>query len=32
MLDRGYPPDDWDELLVAAKDEVDRLDRFNLET
>jgi toxin YhaV len=32
MLDRGYPPDDWDELLAAAKDEIDRLDRFNLET
>ena len=31
MLDRGYPPDDWDELLTAAKGEIDRLDKINLE-
>ena len=32
MLDRGRPPDDWDELLAAVKGEVERLDRLNLET
>lgn len=31
MLERGHPPDDWDELLAAVKGETDRLDRFNLE-
>jgi toxin YhaV len=31
MLERGYPPDEWDELLAAAKGEIDRLDRVNLE-
>jgi toxin YhaV len=31
MLDRGHPPDDWNELLAAVKGETDRLDRFNLE-
>ena len=31
MLDRGYPPDEWDELLAAAKVEIERLDKFNLE-
>lgn len=31
MLDRGYPPDDWAELLTAAKGEIDRMDRVNLE-
>jgi toxin YhaV len=29
---RGRPPDDWAELLAAVKGEVERLDRFNLET
>lgn len=28
MLDRGHPPDDWDELLAAVKGEVDRLEDF----
>jgi Toxin with endonuclease activity, of toxin-antitoxin system len=39
MLDRGRPPDDWDELVAAVKGEVERLeacasssdDRFNLD-
>ncbi|WP_373544821.1 type II toxin-antitoxin system YhaV family toxin [Chamaesiphon sp.] len=31
MLDRGHPADEWDELLAAAKVEVERLDKFNLE-
>ena len=31
MLERGHPPDDWDELLAAAKGEIDRLDNVNLE-
>jgi toxin YhaV len=31
MLDRDRPPDDWDELLAAAKGEIERLDRFSLE-
>ncbi len=31
MLDRGYPPDDWEELLAPATGEIDRLDRVNLE-
>ena len=31
MLDRGRPPDDWDELLAAVKGEIERLDNFNLE-
>jgi toxin YhaV len=31
MLDRGHPPDEWDELLAAAKVEIERLDKFNLE-
>ena len=39
MLDRGYPPNSWDELLAAVKGEIvgeaspleNRLDRVNLE-
>jgi toxin YhaV len=31
MLDRGDPPDDWDELLAAVTGEIDRLERVNLE-
>ena len=31
MLDRGDPPNSWDELLAAVKGEIDRLDRVNLE-
>jgi toxin YhaV len=29
MLDRGHPPDDWDELLAAVKGEIERLNKFN---
>ena len=32
ILDRGDPPNNWDELLAAVKGEIDRLDRVNLET
>ncbi|MBQ1785094.1 MAG: type II toxin-antitoxin system YhaV family toxin [Gammaproteobacteria bacterium] len=28
MLDSGYPPDDWDQLLAAARAEGQRLQRF----
>ena len=28
MLDSGHPPDDWDHLLVEARAEGDRLNRF----
>lgn len=28
MLDSGHPPDDWDGLLAAARDEVRRLQRL----
>jgi toxin YhaV len=31
MLDRGHPPDDWDELIAATTGEIDRLERVNLE-
>lgn len=31
MLERGHPPDEWDELLAIAKGEIDRLDKVNLE-
>ncbi len=31
MLDRSYPPDNWDELLAAVKGEIERLNRVNLE-
>lgn len=31
MLESGHPPNNWDELLAAAKGETERLDKFNLE-
>jgi toxin YhaV len=31
MLESGDPPDDWDELLGAAKNKIERLDKLNLE-
>ena len=26
MLDRGHPPDDWDDLLAVVKGEIERLE------
>lgn len=32
MLESGHPPDDWDQLLVEARNESDRLKRIPLHT